>query len=156
MVRTHPSMLFDLPSLHLAFLNIQPWSIAIIVPVAGLIFAAAIIITTMYFQNRRQEMWHQTARLALEKGQPLPALPDRTAPSHASSPQEQGWNDLRGGLVLVGTGAGLYLFLGTFLHGLGYLGAIPGLIGVALLITGLVRLIVSPKRSTDASDLPRS
>lgn len=147
-------MQLDFPQLSPALLNLEPWSIAIIVPVAGLIFAGALIITTMYFQNRRREMWHQTARLALEKGQPLPPLPgEDEAPKR--NPDEN--SDFRAGLILVAAGIGLYLFLGTFLgRGLGYVGAIPGLIGVALLLYATIRVLTRSKSSSldDRSNQP--
>ena len=70
---------------------------------AGIIFGGL----GMYFHHRRQALWHETARIALEKGQPLPPLPnDEPAQSH-----EDKKNDFRGGLVLIAVGAGLYLFL---------------------------------------------
>ncbi|MDO8540925.1 MAG: sigma-70 family RNA polymerase sigma factor [Opitutaceae bacterium] len=43
--------------------------------VGGLSFTAFVIVSTFYFQHRKRQLWHETARLALEKGQPLPALP---------------------------------------------------------------------------------
>ncbi len=56
--------------------------------------------------------------------------------------QAQPPNDIRYGLVLIALGAGLYLFLGTFVaHNLGYVGAIPGFIGLALLLYGLLSAV---------------
>ena len=62
--------------LPLALFGLEPWIIGIVIPVAGLIFAGAIAISAMYFKNRQRELWHETARVALEKGQPLPPMPD--------------------------------------------------------------------------------
>jgi hypothetical protein len=148
-------MPLDLP-LSPAFLNLEPWSIAIIVPVAGLIFAGALVITTMYFQNRRREMWHQTARLALEKGQPLPAFPDDEGTPRPRSTDGSAANDLRAGLICIGCGFGLYFFLGALVdRSLGYVGAIPGFVGVALLISGACRLLFARKETPDNGRSPQ-
>lgn len=141
-------MHLDLSHVPLAFLNLEPWVIAVIIPVVSLIFIGVVVVSGMYFQNRRREMWHQTARIALEKGQPLPLLPDEQSARPSTPPAEESRNDLRGGLVLIGTGIGLYLFLGTFISpGLGYVGAIPGFIGVALIISWFAR----PRTDKDTS-----
>ena len=96
----------------------------------------------MYFHHRRQAMWHETARIALEKGQPLPPLQD----AEPEKPEEMRHNDFRGGLVLVAVGAGLYLFLNAFLGpAFGLIGVIPGFIGVALLLYGLLNLLFKSK-----------
>jgi len=96
----------------------------------------------MYFHHRRQAMWHETARIALEKGQPLPPLQDQ----ETSQQRENKCNDFRTGLVLVAVGAGLYLFLNAFLGpSFGLVGAIPGFIGVALLLFALLNALFSRK-----------
>jgi hypothetical protein len=96
----------------------------------------------MYFHHRRQAMWHETARIALEKGQPLPPLQDE--PAYKRDDQKK--NDFRGGLVLIAVGAGIYLFLNSFLGGAyGLVGAIPGFIGVALLLYGLLNVLFKGK-----------
>lgn len=129
------------------WLNVDLGSlIPIVIPLAVFVLAGVIVVSAMYFHNRRREMWHQTARLALEKGQPLPPLDD--APPVRPPSRDTGWNDVRAGLICMATGLGLFLFLGTFIgRGLGYVGAIPGFVGVALLLTGLFRMMGSKKRS---------
>ena len=104
----------------------------------------------MYYNNRRRELWHETARLALEKGQPLPALPTDDEP-HRRRPEDRG-NDIR-----IGVGLGLYLFLSSLVgRSLGYVGAIPGFIGVALLLYGLFSALTRRKHSDRDSLPPRS
>lgn len=140
---------------HLAFLNLQPWSVAILIPVAGMIFAGVIIVCTMYYNNRRRELWHETARLALEKGQPLPALPSDDAPP--ARRHENRGNDIRDGLICIGVGVGLYLFLGSLVgRSLGYVGAIPGFIGVALLLHGVFAAFTKRKNPESDALPPRS
>lgn len=151
----HLFMNFELPSDALGLLNLEPWSIAIIIPVAGLIFAGVIIVTTFYFKHRQRELWHQTARLALEKGQPLPPWPQEETADRSSRGESAG-DDLRAGLICLAAGIGIYLFLGNFIsHSLGYVGAIPGFVGVALLISGVVRLLVGRKHHQPASGSSR-
>ena len=137
--------------------DFPPYLIAIVVPIAGLVFGGAVAISAMYFKNRKRELWHETARLALEKGQPLPpALDEEDTPS-SEQRKDDDRNDFRGGFVLVATGAGLYLFLSTLVgRGLGYVGAIPGFIGVALILHGCLNLMLRSKKSTSDDRAPRS
>jgi hypothetical protein len=105
--------------------------IAIAAILGGLTFTILLIFFGLKFVQRRQELWHETARVALEKGQPLPPLPrDMQAPR--SEPRRA--TDFRAGLVLLATGVGLYLFFQTFLPALRFVAAIPACIGVALLL----------------------
>ena len=98
---------------------------------AGLVSAIIFGGLGMYFHHRRQALWHETARIALEKGQPLPPLQDEPA----DEPDVREKNDFRAGLVLVAVGAGLYLFLNALIGpAFGLVGAIPGFIGLALLL----------------------
>ncbi|HTN52395.1 MAG TPA: DUF6249 domain-containing protein [Anaeromyxobacter sp.] len=66
---------------------------------------AAVLIGALYFRHRSREARHQTIRLALEKGQPLP-------PELLELPRRHR-NDLSIGvkLVAVGTGISVFLFL---------------------------------------------
>lgn len=151
-------MMLDSFSHPLAFLNLQPWSVAILVPLAGMIFAGVVIVTGKYFANRRREMWHQTVRLALEKGQPLPTLPEDDLERHGQEKRSNSAaNDIRAGLIAMATGVGLYVFLGAVASSeVGYVGAIPGFIGVALLLSGLGRLLFAKKESGSDSRPPQS
>lgn len=115
-----------------------PELISVIVPVAGIVFGGVITVTSMYFKHQKQRMWHETARIALEKGQPIPApFAERTRRPHDGMAKlDLDKHDLKAGLILIATGAGLALFLGAVGDSwkVGYVGAIPGLIGVALVL----------------------
>lgn len=123
----------------------------LMIPLAAMLIGVVIVLGGLYFQNRRRQMWHETARIALEKGQPLPPLVDDVVASpHPRTDRDEIRNDLRNGLVCIATGAGLFLFLGTmFGRGLGYVGAIPGFIGIALLLNAAISgLFRKSNRST--------
>ena len=145
-----------LPASFLAFLDFEPWMIGIVVPAAGMIFAGVIVVSDMYFKNQRRAMWHETARIALEKGQPMPLGPDVETRCEPSRPNGSA-NDIRAGLICIAAGAALYVFLGSFIgRGLGLVGAIPGFIGVALLLFGLIRLLGERKSGISDSRTPKS
>jgi ABC-type multidrug transport system permease subunit len=107
--------------------------IAIVIPFAFV----AVIIGMKYFNERKiRELQHATIRLALEKGQPLPAellaAPVEAPKGHRAT------NDRKAGLILIAVGVGLFFFLqsigtGPRVH-LAMVGFIPILIGIALLI----------------------
>ena len=97
----------------------------------------------MYFHHKRQALWHETARIALEKGQPLPSMPDE---QEARQERENKANDFRTGLIMIAIGAGLYLFFLSLFGGwMRYVGAIPGFIGVALLIYATLNALFGRK-----------
>lgn len=111
----------------------------------------------MYFHHRRQALWHETARIALEKGQPLPPLQETSPSWETSKSRENKENDFRSGLVLIAVGAGLYFFLGALLgRGFGLVGAIPGLIGVALLVYATLNTLFGRKDKPSADRPPQS
>lgn len=124
----------------------------IFIPIAALVLAGVVAVSGMYFHNRRREMWHETARIALEKGQPLPPFnhDDEDAEKHPKDREAN--HDIRGGMVLIAVGAGLWLMLGGISHNLRYIGAIPGFIGVALLLYALLSAMFGKK--TPPQDTP--
>ncbi|HVW20263.1 MAG TPA: DUF6249 domain-containing protein [Opitutaceae bacterium] len=114
------------------------------------------IVGHFYTRHRREKLWHETARLALEKGQPIPAGPEPerqggggapagaafAAPAQGAGGERWGRqrherkreSDLRGGLVLLGLGTALYLANRSM--------ALPGFvligIGAALVVSYLL------------------
>ncbi|HVU17635.1 MAG TPA: DUF6249 domain-containing protein [Candidatus Didemnitutus sp.] len=115
-----------------------PW-VAIVAVGGGILVALVVGTTAIVFgikhSQRQQELWHETARIALEKGQPLPPMPDGMK---AETKPEARSNDFRSGLILIGVGGGLYFFFEAMnLPFLRFVGAIPGFIGVALLLFAL-------------------
>jgi len=95
-------------------------------------FVLLVVAVVAYSRHRNQRLRHETIRLALEKGQPLPQEVldpvDRTNPA---------LRDLRRGLVLlaIGVGVSVYLLLTPLahLHHEWPAGFVPGCIGLAYL-----------------------
>jgi hypothetical protein len=133
----------------IADISSLPWP-ALIAISGGMLITVVVIVGGLIFAHRRQALWHETARIALEKGQPLPKpLDDEDTGEPGAREKRDGRGDLRSGMVLMAVGAGLYIFLGNFIsHGLGLVGAIPGFIGVALFLYGLISLLLNKDRPT--------
>lgn len=108
----------------------------------------------MYFHHKRQALWHETARIALEKGQPVPPAPDweESGAARILSNEQVRANRIRGlfisGLVNIALGAGLYLGLTQLSGALANFAAIPGFIGIALVVAGLIDLFLTRKSSS--------
>lgn len=119
-----------------------PW-IAVFSVLGGMSIAVIAIIGAFISAYRRQKLWHETARIALEKGQPLPPLSEEDKPKSARRSASE---DIRAGLILIAVGGGLYLLMGGLSGNVpSHVGAIPGLIGVALLIFGLISALTQNK-----------
>jgi hypothetical protein len=109
-----------------AFLGLSPAELGIMIGMIALPVGLIMAVAGMYFRHQQQKLWHETARIALEKGQPVPPMPNDD--DEKQHPRQDPGHDFRAGLILVATGAGLYFFLGRGIA------AIVGFIGVALLI----------------------
>ncbi len=163
----HPSLLV-LPPLSAL---ITGEFIGLAVVLAGIAMAAAISITAIYFHHQRRRLWHETARIALEKGQPLPppspswedpsavmkAVSDNQFVKYARRRQPRWLRDLRGGLIMLAIGAGIFIALNDSPHieRAALIAAyVPGFIGAALLLNALISGIFSPKESDAAAAQP--
>lgn len=134
----------------LAAIESIPW-VAIVAIIGGVFMGPIVIFIIFQSIQRRHQLWHETARVALEKGQPLPPMPADVAPPPIT--ENKPANDIRTGLILIATGAGLFLFLNMLVgRGLGFVGAIPGFIGVALLLFGILNAVMTTRRNRTPSD----
>ncbi len=128
----------------LADISSIPW-VAIVSIVGSFLMGPVVIFIVFQSMSKRQQLWHETARIALEKGQPLPPMPADVAPPKEEEAKPA--NDVRNGLILIAVGAGLYIFLDALVgRNLGYVGAIPGFIGVALLLFAIGNAIMKRNR----------
>jgi len=115
------------------------------IPIVALLIPIVIVPVSMYFQHQRRKLWHDTARLALEKGQPIP--PEAEMAQNADRRLPRPARDLRTGLILIAVSIGLY-FGSDDIPGLEHSGhsffigaAIPGCIGLALLLNALITVL---------------
>ena len=142
-------MHLDFPSLSFAFMDLAPWTIAVIVPVAGMIFAGVIGGFAMYNHHRREAMWHELARLALEKGQPIPQPPPNISGLLTGAERDvrgsRGRGYMVGGLINIAIGAGLFIALSQISKPTAYFAAIPFFIGIALLLAAFIDRAFSRK-----------
>lgn len=129
--------------------------IAIVIPLAVFVVGGTIAIFGMYFHHQQKRLLHDTARLALEKGQPIPPelIAELSDAGHLKTERrDQPQNDIRAGLILVAVGFGLYMAFAVMnLYNFSFIGAIPGFIGLALLLYGSVALLLR-KKSAAPSD----
>ena len=133
--------LFSLPLGNI--LGLGPAELGIMVGMIALPIGVIIVVSGMYFRHQQQKLWHETARIALEKGQPLPPLPAEDQNEDRGSELA---SDFRSGLILVGTGIGLRFIVGPGIA------AVVGFIGVALLVYATFALMFRRKNpSKDSS-----
>jgi hypothetical protein len=105
-----------------------------------LAFLIALILIRSHYRQRRIQLWHETARLALEKGQPLPP---RFGPGVRTNLARWGaWRDLRRGLILLAIGGGLFL---ARPDGARAWVAVLGCVGTAYLLLGVISLLRTDK-----------
>ena len=110
---------------------------------------ALIVAVVFYFRHERRRLWHETARLALEKGQPLPlSIQDQDNASESKS-KPSPLQDLRTALILIA--------LGIALRYEGLPGAyITGGIGLALLLFAAITALFAPKSSDTTPRTPQA
>jgi hypothetical protein len=90
----------------------------------------AIVAVVLFFRQRRNQALHRTLAAMIEKGVPIP--PELLQPE--TPPQKPPRNDLQGGVILIGVGLGLILFL-LFLPNRAWgVGFIPLFMGIGRLI----------------------
>jgi hypothetical protein len=175
---THSRIHFNmhaLPSLlqfpaHLGFLGFDGLDsperlIGLVAVVGGLAIPIVAIATVFHTKQQKEKLWHETARLAIEKGQPIPARPlsedEAKAPPVSAGSNLAEWDrlrranrwrkDIREGLI-VGA-VGLALKLGGFGGDRSFLAYVPLFVGAALLLNGLINGLF-PGKSDDSGDHP--
>jgi Domain of unknown function (DUF6249) len=131
----------------------------LMIPISLFALTFGVIVGAMYFKNRNQKQWHETARIALEKGQPIPIarydLEEKMG--HTSNPPKpSGRGDMKAGLILLAIGAAIYLARPpSWTPGWDIASYVPGFIGVALLLNALITFLTTRKNSkTPTSTMP--
>jgi hypothetical protein len=112
--------------------------VALGVPIGAFFMAVAIVGLVGYFNHQARKQRHETIRLALEKGQPLP--PELLA---ATRPAR---SDLSSGIqwIFVGVGLGLFLWFFRPEHSLWAVGLILVFVGLGKLVAHAVTSRASP------------
>jgi hypothetical protein len=99
-----------------------------------------IVFIVFFFRSKERAEAQKTIRMAIEKGQPLPQEYLDSLQKTGRATKSPG-SDIRSGLILIAVGVGMavwaYIDHG-YLTGLAGVAAIPGFIGVALLIMGII------------------
>jgi hypothetical protein len=112
----------------------------IVVPVAGCIMIASIVIFPFLFKSRERRELHATLRAAIDKGQPIPPEVIEAMTKSVKLPPTR-LRDLRTGVIwlAIGIGVALATYFGDFIHGdrdfdgIG-IACIPAVIGVAFIV----------------------
>jgi hypothetical protein len=112
--------------------------VAVLIPLAAFSMSVAIVGLVGYFNHQARKQRHETIRLALEKGQPLP--PELLA---ATRPAR---SDLSSGIqwIFVGVGLGLFLWFFRPEHSLWAVGLILVFVGLGKLVAHAVTSRASP------------
>ena len=142
---------------------------ALLISLAGMVLAGIIIVAGLVFKYHQRRLWHETARAALEKGQPVPPYPGAQAQDTTKSWHEfamsqmaahhnfqrSRWRcDLRRGLVLVAIGLAVYVARPpSWTPGWDLAIYIPSFIGAAHLLSALFSAVF-PKKETEADARP--
>jgi hypothetical protein len=96
-----------------------------------------LVAVILYYKHRKLRITHETIARLAEKGMPVP-------PELLEPPRKGQYSGLRGGLVLIALGLGLAIFFWQM--GVPWsIGLIPGLMGVALLISWSIERRASDK-----------
>ena len=119
----------------------------LLIPIVGMLTGAIIPISIIgiifYFLHRRGVERQKTLRMAIEKSDSLPPELLERIQSMQKAPKTP-MNDVRAGLILIAISLGMIIWNlldnDYVLDGFAGFAAIPGLIGVALLILGIIGL----------------
>jgi len=127
------------------------------------------IIGPLYFKNQREKMWNETARLAIEKGQPIPEMPisemetRKPASKSAFTPENEAAylraqvrREVKIGLICLAAGIALSVHI-SMNQGwaIGSVGALPGLIGLAFLLNAWITARSAAKIPLSDASPPR-
>jgi hypothetical protein len=113
-------------------------------------FVLAVVAIANIAKWQRDRLWHDTARMALEKGQPIPTLDHHPRAWRKYRRGYRGGRCFPRGLVTIAVGVALY-FIAP--EGLGRWWILPVLVGSAQFVIGLISLL-SPDRDEGPDDLP--
>jgi hypothetical protein len=147
---THSSKQITMNLLPLA--EFDPRWLGLILPLITLVFVATIVVISNYFAHQKRKLWHETARLALEKGQPVPIAPSAIEEAVGQKPlnDRPRRGDVKVGLILLAVATGLFMSREDMgIPSTSYY--VPGFIGIAFLVNALITYLTKPKASEKES-----
>jgi hypothetical protein len=126
------------------------------VPISVFVVLGTVAVVALAGKNREQQRWHELARLALEKGVPVPNMPQPAIPAPSRHRQRVGL--ITAGLINVAVGIGLFLGLSALPEArvARDFAFIPALCGVALILGAGVDFLLSGKFSGRGDASPKS
>jgi hypothetical protein len=119
-------------------------TIAVLIPIVAIVMSCSLVIIIiglkLYFRHRKNKMLHETVRMMVDKGVPIPPEMFRKAENESMEQDniKRPRNDLRMGLILTGIGIGIVLFIGK-----------PGWIVLFLGVAFLVIASLDKKNKSD-------
>jgi hypothetical protein len=133
--------------------NIRPETVAIFIPIVAILGTFAIVIVAIVVEGRKKDLAHKERLFALEKGLPLPELPEKKEKPVYST--RRAW-----GLVWLGLGLALTIGLATNpesseVNAWAW-GLIPTFIGAGLLIAAMLDKKEWEKRRQEEEEGPKA
>jgi Domain of unknown function (DUF6249) len=119
--------------------------IPILVPLGSFAMVAVIVWLGVAARERQRRITHETIRLMVEKGQPVP--PELFLDPKIAKPR----NDMRRGIMLVAVGLGFAVFCLASHYSFWSLGVIPLLMGIGYIV---VWKIEAEKKNNDTPSQP--
>jgi hypothetical protein len=117
---------------------------ALLIPIFVILLPAIIVFIVMFFRTKERKEMHETMRKAIETGQTLPDEFVKGLQQSVKTKNEP-MNDIRAGIILLAVAGGLMTwdYLGAMdTNGvMTGIAAIPGFIGIALFLLGLIGLM---------------
>ncbi len=124
-------------------MDVETAAIPIVSTIAFFVTIIVVIAVVSTNGRRKNEERQKTLRMAIEKSDTLSPEVMNALQSMQKKPKTP-MNDVRAGLILIAVAAGLMIWNYLDNHeiggGLGGIAAVPGMIGVALLILGVIGL----------------
>ena len=124
-------------------MDVETAAIPIVSTIAFFVTIIVVIAVVSTNGRRKNEERQKTLRMAIEKSDTLSPEVMNALQSMQKKPKTP-MNDVRAGLILIAVAAGLMIWNYLDNHeiggGLGGIAAVPGMIGVALLILGIIGL----------------
>jgi len=123
-----PDQLFELEKIKAMNADQVPTMAPVIV---AIVFGCpvAIVAVVLFFRHRRNQLLHRTLATMIDRGVPIP--PELLQPA---TPQKPPRNDLQSGVILIGVGLGLIIFLLVMHNRVWGVGFIPLFMGIGRLI----------------------